>query len=101
LAFSTITTGYYHTCGLTTAGSAYCWGYNAYGQLGDGSTVPDSPLRVAVAGGLTFSTGALSAGRYHTCGRVGAQAWCWGNGGNGELGNGARVNRNQPVQIVQ
>jgi alpha-tubulin suppressor-like RCC1 family protein len=27
----------YHTCGVTTSGKAYCWGHNAYGQLGLGS----------------------------------------------------------------
>jgi len=101
LAFSTIATGYYHSCGITTGGSAYCWGRNTEGQLGDGSTVQDSPLRVAVAGGITFSAGALSAGRYYTCGRAGSAVWCWGYGGAGNLGNGAAVNKNQPVQIVQ
>jgi len=101
LAFATIATGYYHSCGVTTGGSAYCWGQNGSGQLGDGSTVADSPLRVAVSGGITFSTGALSAGRYYTCGRAGTEVWCWGYGGSGNLGNGAAVNKNQPVQIVQ
>jgi alpha-tubulin suppressor-like RCC1 family protein len=101
LTFSRLSAGYYHTCGLTTAGGAYCWGSNGFGQLGDGSTVPDSPLRVAVAGGLTFSAGTITVGRYHSCGRVGTAAWCWGSADQGQLGNGARVSRNQPVQIVQ
>jgi alpha-tubulin suppressor-like RCC1 family protein len=99
LTFSTIQTGRYHSCGLTATGSAYCWGYNYYGQLGDGTTVQDSPLRVAVAGGLTFNS--LTLGSYHTCGRVGTAVWCWGNGGDGELGNASFANKNQPVQIVQ
>jgi len=101
LIFSTIQLGYSHTCGLTTAGSAYCWGYNGSGQLGDGSTVQDSPLRVGVVGGLTFTSGALTAGSDYTCGRVGSAVWCWGYGYNGSLGNGAAVNKNTPVQIIQ
>ncbi|MDH5199010.1 MAG: RCC1 repeat-containing protein, partial [Gemmatimonadota bacterium] len=99
LTWSTIQTGWDFTCGLTTSGTAYCWGYNGDGNLGDG-TFDQSPLRKAVNGGLTFAT--LSVGGYHTCGRVGASAvWCWGGGYDGQLGNGERFRRNEPVQIVQ
>jgi alpha-tubulin suppressor-like RCC1 family protein len=98
LTWSTIQTGWFGSCGLTTTGSAYCWGYNSSGQLGDG-TFTQSSVRVAVAGGLTFNT--LSVGGDHSCGRVGTAVWCWGYNGEGQLGNAARVNRNEPVQIVQ
>jgi alpha-tubulin suppressor-like RCC1 family protein len=101
LTFESIQTGWDHTCGLTTGGSAYCWGYNGDGQLGDGTTVNDSPLRVAVAGGLTFTTQTLTVGGTHTCGRVGTAVWCWGYNGSGQLGDATRVSKNQPVQMVQ
>lgn len=38
LAFASVTAGISHSCGLTTASVAYCWGYNGKGGLGDGST---------------------------------------------------------------
>src|SRR5664280_2694785 len=33
VTFTSITAGYRHTCGLTGAGAAYCWGYNGHGEL--------------------------------------------------------------------
>ncbi len=48
LSFASLTTGFHHTCGVTTAGLAYCWGLNDFGQLGSqagrGSI---TPVRVA------------------------------------------------------
>jgi alpha-tubulin suppressor-like RCC1 family protein len=42
LLFDSLAPGFFHTCGLTTAHAVYCWGYNFYGQVGDGSTTDRS-----------------------------------------------------------
>ena len=77
-----------HTCGLTAAGVAYCWGDNGDGELGTGTSTPSySRTPVVAASGLAFAS--LSAGGFHTCGvtRSGA-AYCWGQNSDGELGDG-------------
>jgi alpha-tubulin suppressor-like RCC1 family protein len=75
--------GWGHSCGLNS-GTAYCWGLNGYGQLGDG-TNGDKNSPVAVGGGLVFT--GLTAGTYHTCGVTkGRQIYCWGSNSNGQLG---------------
>ena len=92
--WTAITAGTAHTCGITTEGAALCWGSYGSGQLGNGNsnggcdqwcgTYQMSP--VAVSGNLVWN--ALTAGAYHTCGiTTSGQAYCWGNNGNGQLGN--------------
>jgi Alpha-tubulin suppressor and related RCC1 domain-containing proteins len=49
LFFSQVSAGGVHTCGRTPAGVAYCWGWNPYGQLGDGTTT-DRPKPTRVVG---------------------------------------------------
>jgi alpha-tubulin suppressor-like RCC1 family protein len=90
LRFTTLALGSDHSCGLTAAGAAYCWGANFEGQLGVGdSTVATSSTPRAVAGGLTFRT--LVAGRDHVCGlTTSGTAYCWGDGSDGQLGVGGQ-----------
>ena len=55
---------------VTTAGAAYCWGSNGYGQVGDTTAGTDRlvPTAVDTTTGLTSTTVArISSGAYHTC----------------------------------
>lgn len=76
-----------HTCGLTPAGEAWCWGDNSMAQLGDGTDQPRG-APVKVAGSLRFS--AISVGAQFTCAlALDGTAYCWGVGGTGQLGQSA------------
>ncbi|MBI3982885.1 MAG: Ig-like domain-containing protein [Gemmatimonadetes bacterium] len=76
LSFTSVSSGFVHTCALRPSGSAYCWGFNGYGQLGEG-TKTDRLTPVRVAGDLSFDS--LSAGSFRNCALTAAgAAWCWG-----------------------
>jgi alpha-tubulin suppressor-like RCC1 family protein len=82
LSFEQITVGDAHSCGLTTAGSVFCWGQRYLGQLGDGtrSLVDYAPLPVGVASPQSFVS--VSAGVSSTCATAsGGAAFCWGLSG--------------------
>jgi alpha-tubulin suppressor-like RCC1 family protein len=85
------------TCGVTTAGAAYCWGDNAFGSLGNGTMIPSS-TPVAVAGGRNFAT--ITAGSGYNCGVTSGAAYCWGDNTHGQLGNGTTRSSTVPVPVA-
>jgi alpha-tubulin suppressor-like RCC1 family protein len=89
-----------HTCGVTTAGEAFCWGNNWYGQLGDGTVgTRNNPVPVPVVGGRTWSN--VTAGSDHSCGVTTAgDAYCWGYNNYGQLGNGNRASQPTPTLVL-
>lgn len=98
LDFADIGVGASDVCALTTGGLAYCWGYNAYGQLGDGTLV-DRNAPVPVSGGFQFR--ALSVGFDGACGLIAdSTARCWGRNASGELGIGVAGGRTVPTAMV-
>jgi alpha-tubulin suppressor-like RCC1 family protein len=85
-----IDAGYVHTCALDDGGAAWCWGDNAFLQLGNEAIGIAAPQRVEIAGVPAGPFDAISAGLRHTCAiDIAGRLWCWGNDALGQLGDGA------------
>ena len=99
VSFQSIAAGNIHACALTTEGKAYCWGWNQYGQLGNNSTANSStPVAVQMPAGVSFQS--IAAGNIHTCAlTTTGQAYCWGYGGSGQLGNNSTAISRIPVAV--
>lgn len=82
-----VTTGWKHTCAITTSGQAWCWGNNDLGQLGNNDSEPTAnPVMVM----NLADAKAIAAGDAHTCAlRTDGTAWCWGLNADGQLGDGS------------
>jgi uncharacterized delta-60 repeat protein len=95
--YSEISAGANHTVGIKADGTLWAWGYNYFGQLGDGTTTTRS---VAVQVGGDSDWASVAAGDRHTIGlKADGTVWTWGYNSNGQLGDGTSIQRFFPAQM--
>ena len=99
---SLIAAGTYHSCAQATSAGlskTYCWGVNIDGEEGQGDALIQTQP-VAVSGLVSNVTAlAASSNAQHSCAVVSGAAKCWGNNGNGELGNNSTTDSFTPVTV--
>lgn len=91
-----------YTCALALTGLPYCWGYNINGQLGNNNTTSYStaqPVDTTNVVGLITDMTSSTTSEYHTCLIANGNAYCWGGGWAGQLGNNATSQNNRPVAV--
>jgi alpha-tubulin suppressor-like RCC1 family protein len=94
-----VSAGREHSLGVRTNGTAWAWGINTLGHLGDG-TIVNKSSPVSVVGGFTDWC-QVSAGSCHSLGlRTNGSAWAWGFNSLATLGDGTTVTRSSPVSVV-
>jgi alpha-tubulin suppressor-like RCC1 family protein len=91
--------GGFHTCGVTLSNQGFCWGSNTQGQLGDGTDLNRRQRPVPVVGALSWRQ--IIAGISTTCGvTTGNKGYCWGNGSDGQVGDGTTVQERHTPRAV-
>ena len=89
----------YFATAIRANGTAWAWGYNGHGRLGDNTTTNRSSP-VSVVGGITDWV-QISAGNSHTSAlRANGTAWGWGRNNFAALGDGTTTSRLSPVSVV-
>jgi alpha-tubulin suppressor-like RCC1 family protein len=100
---TTIATGNSHGCAITD-GKAYCWGGNAYGQIGTttnyGSSSPNGPTLVKNAEVVGMANSSIGSSRASTvCSIISGKAYCWGSNNTGQLGNSTTTDSSTSVAV--
>ena len=92
-----------YSAAITKDGSLYMWGFNGYGQLGNGTTdgqlgmihKTDAPTKI-MDNIVSVSLGSTHSAAITTDGSL----YMWGHNVSGQLGNGTNDNSNVPVKIM-
>lgn len=92
-----------HSAAVASDGSAWTWGGNFYGQLGDGTTESHSePVQVVQSWPAGTTITSISAGVYHSVALASdGTVWAWGVNGPGQLGDGTNADSSVPVQVSE
>ncbi len=104
LRFSHITAAFDYNCAVELSGEGYCWGDSTSGELGNnansGSVLVPGKLKDLSNNDSSLRFKTISGYFAHTCGiTTTGEIYCWGDGGNGRLGNNSTTDQLVPGQL--
>ena len=89
---------YLSTCAIDSFADLKCWGFNLFGQLGDGTNSNKYTPKTIIMGNIV----SIGAGRYHTCMLDSSDdLYCWGYNLFGQVGDATDTNKNTPTLILE
>ena len=88
-----------NTAAIKTDGTLWTWGWNNYGQLGDGTIAHKSSPVQTIAGGTSWKS--VACGYYHTAAiKTDGSLWLWGHDTYGQLGDNTTAHKSSPIQTI-
>ncbi|AZB10810.1 T9SS C-terminal target domain-containing protein [Chryseobacterium sp. G0162] len=95
--WKSVAIGNLHSLGIKTDGTLWSWGYNSYGQLGDGTVSNrNTPKQIGTATDwVSITTGE----NYSLALKSNGTLWAWGKNTNGQIGDGTTNSKTTPTQI--
>ena len=100
-SYQSVVSSYPCVSAITEAGDLYCWGYNAYGQVGNGTTESQLTPYHVLSGEKVKSVTCSSS--HFPCILVITEAgdlYCWGDNYFGQVGNGKTENQLTPYYVL-
>ncbi len=101
-----ISQGSDHFLALDTSGNVWAWGFNTYGQLGNGATsatyqaVPTKVIVSSRSNAAINNVAGIAAGNsFSVAVKSDGTAWAWGAGASGQIGNGLTKNQSLPQKV--
>lgn len=92
--------GFFHSLAIKSDGTAWAWGYNAFGQLGNGTSNNSAvPVQITGLSGTATVVGLVGGVGHSLAVKDDGTVWAWGNNGFGQLGNGTTINTTVPLQV--
>ncbi len=86
------------TCGIREGNTLWCWGDNAYGDLGTGNGLASSCPSRSRPGEHGWAS--VTGGASHCATRTDGTLWCWGDNEYGQLGIGSYHDQDRPQQVT-